>query len=403
MPNIKVVDARMGRGKTSAAVDYMITHPDKRFIYVTPYLTEVSRICHACDFEQPDDETGTKLNAMRELVMDGKNISTTHSLLFYADNELLSEIKSKGYCLIIDESIDVVRRVPITNCDFKAMSDYIIIDDEDGRIRWGNYLYDGVLNKYKELAVFGAMYRCKDELFAMARPEMFTSFEEVIFMTYCFDGQYQKAYLDLYGFQYTKCGVDTSAGFKLTDKPDDPPPIDYHNLINIIDDEKLNQIGNAPRDLCLSWYKRRGRYHKDMCKLRGNMQKIMRRMGETVPTSHLLWTTFKNSYGKLVGENGRYSTGYLQMNARATNAYRDRDVVMYLVNRFVDPAIREFFMNKGVMIDEDQYALSEMLQFIWRSAIRDSKPITLYIPSKRMRNLLKKWIDDVSKGGCLDA
>ena len=33
-----------------------------------------------------------------------------------------------------------------------------------------------------------------------------------------------------------------------------------------------------------------------------------------------------------------------------------------------------------------------MLQFIWRSAIRDGKEIWVYIPSIRMRNLLKQWI-----------
>ena len=35
-----------------------------------------------------------------------------------------------------------------------------------------------------------------------------------------------------------------------------------------------------------------------------------------------------------------------------------------------------------------------MLQFIWRSAIRDGKEIWIYIPSIRMRTLLKKWIKE---------
>lgn len=46
------------------------------------------------------------------------------------------------------------------------------------------------------------------------------------------------------------------------------------------------------------------------------------------------------------------------------------------------------------MNQEEQFALSEMIQFIWRSAIRDNKPIKLYIPSVRMRNLLEKWIEE---------
>ena len=45
---------------------------------------------------------------------------------------------------------------------------------------------------------------------------------------------------------------------------------------------------------------------------------------------------------------------------------------------------------------DDEYALSEMIQWIWRSAIRDGKEIWVYIPSRRMRELLKKWLLDLS-------
>ena len=68
----------------------------------------------------------------------------------------------------------------------------------------------------------------------------------------------------------------------------------------------------------------------------------------------------------------------------------------YTVNRFLNPLVTQFFKLAGVEIDEDAYALSEMLQFIWRSAIRDGRPITIYIPSFRMRRLLEKWIDENS-------
>ena len=53
-----------------------------------------------------------------------------------------------------------------------------------------------------------------------------------------------------------------------------------------------------------------------------------------------------------------------------------------------------FLESKGVTVDEDGFALSEMLQFIWRSAIRDNKEINIYIPSSRMRNLLVGWINN---------
>ena len=39
------------------------------------------------------------------------------------------------------------------------------------------------------------------------------------------------------------------------------------------------------------------------------------------------------------------------------------------------------------------FALSEMLQWIWRSRIRQGESINIYVPSKRMRNLLLDWLN----------
>ena len=66
------------------------------------------------------------------------------------------------------------------------------------------------------------------------------------------------------------------------------------------------------------------------------------------------------------------------------------------MNRYMNPIVKNFFLQHGVAVDEDGYALSEMLQFIWRSAIRNGEEIWVYIPSIRMRNLLKQWIEENS-------
>ena len=105
-----------------------------------------------------------------------------------------------------------------------------------------------------------------------------------------------------------------------------------------------------------------------------------------------LWTCFKD-YKNLISGKG-YAKGFLSSNIRATNEYRDRIAVAYLVNKFFNPYVKNFFTLNGVEVNEDAFAVSEMLQFIWRSAIRDSKEIWLYIPSSRMRMLLESWIDN---------
>ena len=60
---------------------------------------------------------------------------------------------------------------------------------------------------------------------------------------------------------------------------------------------------------------------------------------------------------------------------------------------------KSFYKKYGIEVDEEMYALSIMLQWIWRSAIREGQEINIYIPSSRMRTLLLDWMDKVSKEG----
>jgi hypothetical protein len=43
---------------------------------------------------------------------------------------------------------------------------------------------------------------------------------------------------------------------------------------------------------------------------------------------------------------------------------------------------------------KDAYALTELIQWVWRSRIRKGEPITLYLPSPRMRRLFEEWLND---------
>ena len=78
---------------------------------------------------------------------------------------------------------------------------------------------------------------------------------------------------------------------------------------------------------------------------------------------------------------------------RATNKYRMRTAVAYPINIFPHVSVKAFFAARGITVDDDKYALSEMLQFIWRSAVRDGKPVDVYVPSSRMRGLLKEYLE----------
>lgn len=397
---IKVIDARMGRGKTTAAINYMADHKnDKRFIYATPYLKEVERICEACDFEQPGEDKSSKLSDLKALMHHGKNISTTHALFYLMDDEALEIAKSMKYTLIIDEALTTISREKLTSGDAKILSQFLTVT-EDHVLKWNDPEYSGKFDKIKELAETGALFRLDGAVVNVMDPAIFKAFDEVIMMTYLFEGQYQRGFFDYFGFGYKICGVKEENGrIVFSDEPDMPPKVDYSDLITLIDDDKINDIGKPKNSLSSGWYSRRGGVdNPDIKKLRSNLYSFVIRRAHT-SCSQLLWTCPKECRFKVTGKSGRFGSGFISMTARATNEYRDRDAVAYLVNKFADPAFTKFFKERGIYIDEDQYALGEMLQFIWRSAIRDNKHIYLYIPSERMRTLFKNWLVSVSEGG----
>lgn len=404
MKPITVVDARMGRGKSSAAIRYMNQYKgSKRFLYITPYLKEVDRICEQCDFEQPDSDITSKSIELKAHMRAGRNIAATHSLFYLLDNEALDLVKSKNYSLIIDESINTIERLNITAKDFEIIVNQLADADDIGRLRWRDPDYTGKFSEYKAAADTGLLYRLDSSLLSILSPNILSAFDEVFMLTYLFDGQYQKAYLDYFGFEYRVVGVVQDAeGFCFSDAPDDPPPTNYRALINIVGTQKMNAPGNNRHALSKAWYARRGYNDANMRSLRNGMRNFFQDITDS-PSSSRLWTSFKEDREKLIDKSsGRFRSNYLQITSRATNEYRDKTNVAYMVNRFADPNIKKFFSQHGCSINEDMFALSEMLQWIWRSAIRDDKPINIYIPSSRMRMMLTDWIEQTSERRVLD-
>lgn len=401
MNTITVVDARMGRGKSSAAIRYMNRYKGaKRFLYITPYLNEVDRICEQCDFDQSDSDYMSKSAELKTHIRHGKNVAATHSLFYLMDEEALELVRANHYSLIIDESIQVIERMNVTDKDFALIISQLADVGENGVVRWKDKEYDGRFCDYKELADAGSLRMIDSALLNVMNPDMLRSFDEVFMLTYLFDGQYQKAYLDFFGFDYRIIGVELDEdGYRFSNAPDSPPPLDYRNLIHIVETPAMNKVGDGKFALSKNWFTRRGYDHPDIRALRNNLKKFF----QGVPGGNhdsRLWTSFKDARDKLTDRRtGRFRNNFLQVSARATNEFRNRTDIAYMANRFVDPNLLKFFSERDIEINSDHFALSEMLQWIWRSAIRDNKPINLYIPSSRMRELLIDWMNSTSEGG----
>lgn len=401
MTHVTVVDARMGRGKSSAAINYMNKNKGaKRFLYITPILTEVNRVCECCDFDQPDDDHTTKTSQLRQLLHQGQNIAATHALFYLMTEDMLEVIREMKYTLIIDESMSSVRRVNVKEGDFDLITNVLTTEDDMGLLHWKKTGYTGAFYTYKEMADTLSLYRKGHTLLYIMSPAMLNAFDEVFMLTYMFDGQIDKGYFEHFGFPYDVVGVKhTLMGYDFSDAPDVPAPIDYSNLIHIVDKPKMNAIGDKKNDLSKAWFQRHGVKSDEIKALRRHLHNFFNNMSDGGADSRI-WTTFKTCADKLIPPNGRYRSNYIALNARATNDFRHTTNVAYLANRFADPNMVNFFYDgNGPVINEKQYAVSELLQFVWRSAIRDGQPINLYLPSRRMRGLLNEWIETTKEGG----
>ena len=328
---VKVLDVIMGGGKTSGMINYMNSHKgNEKFIFVTPYLTEVQRIIDGCpdkNFCQP--KTGaTKLRSLKILLQSRKNIATTHALFHYFDQEVIDLIQNNNYILVMDEVVDVVlpyekkttkeRVEGITRSDLNCiLNNYGHLDANTHLIVWDDDTYDGGLNKYKKMCELGclALYGSNQTPLWLFPVDVFTAFKEVYVMTYMFDAQIQKYYYDLKGIEYEYLFVDIDAKHILKTK------------------EKLNRIGDKKHDLSKTWYER----NQDNClmnQLKNNVGNYFRNVCRA-KSEQCLWTTFKD-YKDIIAGKG-YATGYLPSNMRASNNYGDRTVVAYLVNKYFNP------------------------------------------------------------------
>lgn len=398
---VRVIDQMMGEGKTSAAINHINNSTDnERFIVITPYLSEVEKYKSCCkdkNFQQPAWKRGAKMNGLKDLVRQNANIVSTHALFSKFDADIIEMCKTNNYTLIMDEVANVIEEYQwqLTTSDYEILAkDFLYIDEDTHQLRWRKDKQDycGEFSDIKRLCNLGSLANYSGTIMMWLFPiDVFNSFRNVYIMTYMFEAQMQKYYYDYYKVPYTYMHIEGNSAetYHFCDGIiTDTRTIDYANLIHILENEKMNSIGKKETDLSKAWFNR-NKKSDDMEQLKNNIHNFFHNICKA-KSKDTIWTTFK-TYRYLLQGKG-YTKGFLALNIRATNEYKARTAIAYIANRYMNPILRNFFTMHGITIDEDAYALSEMLQFIWRSAIRDGKEIWIYIPSIRMRNLLKKWI-----------
>lgn len=398
---VKVCDVIMGAGKTESAITLMKEDTDNRYVFVTPYLDEVKRIRSSCSdrhFKEPQNKGRGKLDNLHHLLSTETNIASTHALFESYNEETIELIRNGRYKLILDEVFQAVQIIEISQKDLRMLqkSEMIKVGD-DYRVSWIKNDYEGKFEDLRDMCLTGNVMLYNNCLLLWSFPiEVFQAFDEVIILTYMFNAQVQKYYFDTNNIPIQYIGTVCKNGvYRFCDTPTVPAYVkDLPAKIHIVDDDKLNRIGDGNSSLSSTWYsKARSSKGQPLIKqMRSNLVNLFKHKFSSASDQNL-WTVFKD-YRELLKGKG-YTKGFIHWNVRATNKYRNRHYLAFCVNVFYNPMLKNYFHEHGVDVREDEYALSEMIQWIWRSAIRDGNDIWIYIPSQRMRDLLQNWLDSL--------
>ena len=266
-------------------------------------------------------------------------------------------------------------------------------------MRW-NYekwpKYDG--DKFAEVKALcdnGSLVRVDDTFLVWEMPvEFLSAFQEIYILTYLFKGSLLSAYLDANGMKYDiktldadRNLVDIDGGHERSIKAR------LRELVTVVDDPELNAVGKPVRGnnpLSKNWFE------VDL-KRDGGKTAEVQRCTYNFFFNHArsksrdnMWACFKSFSGQLKGKG--YTKGWTPVNLRATNDYIERKHLAYLANIFMRPRLVQYFKDCGVEPNQDLYALSQLVQWVWRSQIRRGDPITVYLPAERMRELFLKWL-----------
>lgn len=420
---VEILDSIMGSNKTNRVLDWIDSNPNERYLYISPLLSEVDNTSRLAtnlkhvSFEFPStDEYDTKTDDLLSKLEVGANISCTHSLYLSMTEKHLDLIEKFEYIVIIDEEVGVIdafKKYSTDDLAYLNSNGDIEISDEDGMISWvGAEL--GKKAKYKQfynLCKAKAVYATKrsDTMLVTQMPvELFTRAKRVIIMTYMFNGNVLDNFLKLKKVEVVPF---TEVQPTQIDKQEireliDLKPLDRKLLklsMSVYGYDKMDKKGF---DLISNYIRSTGlsvgaKAIDTMYTLPKSVSPVEVKSGKRVaPRGYLTYKTevldedgvvVLDSKGKPKTEDNYC---WLHSGCRATNKYAYKWYLVHCYDRHPNLSVETYLKEYGCPVDKNVFALSEMLQWVWRSRIRKGEGIILAIPNTRMHNLFLDWLNE---------
>lgn len=412
MITFNFLDAPMGYGKTTAIINKVNTKGFKglgnteRFLVVTPYNAEVNRICENSCCVAP---VGVKRDEIKSLLASGENICCTHALFALFTNEHLDIIRESGYNyhLIIDEELslitDIVGYKRQLNKDNPSIieqygkDDYTILKKEglitetdEHEVLWNEEKeYAGVFVDLKKRLGIHRLFRYGKGIIQMPKRSLWLVFTSVTFCSYRMKDSLLSYYCQLNDITVNYQHIENKEiieGYKALK----PKRLDLLHLYT------------TPKDISYSCSKY---FYSNNCRpQRGEKTSKLRRLSamfryfreNIVPSSvdktAYYWTCYKG-YAQYFVDKNLAKKRHRPCNMKAVNDLQVCQIIGYFVNRFMKVSIKNFLQQQGIEVNEKEIALSETIQFIWRSAVRAvaPKPVYVFIGSDGLKKDLDLW------------
>ena len=308
--------------------------------------------------------------------------------------------------MVIDEEVSLIEpykgRYKKGDIISLEKAGHIKVDEDNlGRVEWlWDTMEEGTqYSDLKRLCSIDMLYcskRSRDMMVTQLPMALVESAERTIILSYLFKGSVMESFLKLKGLEvvdFTEVQLmkDTETVLKQAKE-----------LITFSNSISTNAVKSY--SMTNTWYLSSAT--KDQLKKVGAaIRSVYRKVGKkdllvTLPkesTLKVLSGNKKNTRYVIPKEVSGLDEIFLYCGARATNDYAHKSVALHAYNRFVNLVVKSYLQDYGAELDaipdDDQFALSEMVQWIWRTRIRNDQPIEVYILPTRMEKLLKDWLD----------
>ncbi|WP_163559641.1 hypothetical protein [Halomonas sp. NO4] len=406
-----------GYGKSSKCIiELNNSSPNDFNMVFVPLLSEIKerylKECPNANLVEPLDDNKTKFDSLKEVLKEECNVITTHKMYERIDAEVVGLINKKcrfkgKKTLYIDETMDVVSpSTIINNDDMKLFEELglISINEDTGKVSALKEFPSRYKNTFNVIEN-GLVYFLDGRYVVFEIGiDFLQCFDRVVILTHRFKTSIMYHYIKTEGRGIHFLDVDKGRVRKLKE--------DARKRIVIVDDINIDsKMSHSGFDSDPEMMKR---------ELNRVIKEAMDKTGVSLEDTRY---TFFKSFGGMdakavnrwvktlkIGKGEQNEDGspkaFLAHSAKATNDHSNCKLMVWCLDKHINPGIPQYFSERGQKINRREWSLSQLIQWVWRSNIRvtevekeggelvpNEETVYIVIPHAKSRREFIKWLN----------